>query len=140
MLFNVLEWFIWSRWIHNAWIFIFLRSISCFPFYFWSDFFFPAGSVGSSQKTASVNEPDKIKTDKDVVFVAGATGRVGSRTVRLKPYSFPSEFSLLNLSNWFQSFKEVYLFYFFSLESSWSLVSKYVQACGVLREHKHSLK
>ncbi|XP_039139519.1 protein TIC 62, chloroplastic isoform X1 [Dioscorea cayenensis subsp. rotundata] len=40
------------------------------------------GSVGSSQKTANVNEPDKIKTDKDVVFVAGATGRVGSRTVR----------------------------------------------------------
>ncbi|KAJ0980340.1 hypothetical protein J5N97_008595 [Dioscorea zingiberensis] len=40
------------------------------------------GSVGSSQKASNVNEPEKITKDKDLVFVAGATGRVGSRTVR----------------------------------------------------------
>ncbi|KAM0951545.1 putative NAD(P)-binding domain, NAD(P)-binding domain superfamily, protein [Dioscorea sansibarensis] len=39
-------------------------------------------SVGSSQKTANVNEPEKITSDKDLIYVAGATGRVGSRTVR----------------------------------------------------------
>lgn len=39
-------------------------------------------TTGSSAKTADAIKQEKVSKDNDLVFVAGATGRVGSRTVR----------------------------------------------------------
>lgn len=39
-------------------------------------------ATGSNAKTAEATETETVSKDNDLVFVAGATGRVGSRTVR----------------------------------------------------------
>ena len=56
-------------------------------------------TTGSSAKTADAIKQEKVSKDNDLVFVAGATGRVGSRTVRLHLYSYCFSHLVSNTSN-----------------------------------------
>lgn len=47
----------------------------------------------SNPKTIKSVKQDTLSRDEDLVFVAGATGRVGSRTVRLCSAAFPPPLS-----------------------------------------------
>jgi len=44
------------------------------------------GAASVSSATVEGTSEDVNSKDEDIVFVAGATGRVGSRTVRLEVY------------------------------------------------------